>query len=107
MTQWYSSVMVFNKLISDGPRLPPRSTSGEEDEDLVPPPPTLPGGQTKSWESLLSWMPTYHSFSGVFKDIAELPFATPNSSLDMEQCRPTPLGEGRPPEERTAQEQYI
>jgi len=26
-----------------------------------------------SWEALLNWNPTFSTFSGVFKDIAELP----------------------------------
>merc|ERR1711860_294033 len=31
---------------------------------------------SKTWESLLSWIPDYNTFSGVFRDIAELPHET-------------------------------
>jgi len=56
---------------------------------------TVSGG--RSWEHVLTWWPNYESFSGVFKDIAELPHSSPLSELD--HCRPSPLGDRQPEEE--------
>lgn len=60
----------------------------------------------KTWENLLTWWPDYETFSGVFKDIAELP-NEPNE-LDFDEglgvdgvCRPNPVGD------RGADEEYI
>ena len=78
--------MIFNKLVLD-----PQDEDGgggdmEEEE--------------KSWETLLNWMPDYRTFSGVFRDIAELPNAnSANDEIDL--CRPSPLGDHR------TEEQYI
>ena len=49
----------------------------------------------KSWEHLLSWWPDYQTFSGVFKDIAELPHAAGGSggAGGFDVCRPAPLGD--------------
>jgi hypothetical protein len=48
---------------------------------------------------VLTWWPNYDAFSGVFRDISELPDTT--SAAEMEQCRPSPLGD------RPAEEEYI
>ncbi|XP_059080013.1 cadherin-related tumor suppressor-like [Tigriopus californicus] len=97
--------MVFSKLIGDQNAL-----SDEDEDNMIPPPPPPPhhnglsdqSPPNKTWESLLSWQPSYKTFSGVFRDIAELPFTSNNLDLE-ESCRPRPIGDGS----RTEQEQYI
>jgi hypothetical protein len=97
--------MVFNKLAATNKQdRRPRSRfndSDDEDDDLrvmrSRPDSAVSGG--RSWEHLLNWWPNYDSFSGVFRDISELPNATPASEFD--QCRPSPLGD------RQAEEEYI
>ena len=86
--------MVFNRLVS-----PQNGKSGSankpesSDEDLDY---ALPEGKT--WENLLSWTPSYSTFSGVFCDIAELPHSSIVNDLGV--CRPSPLGD-------RSDEQYI
>ena len=86
--------MVFRKLVnnSDSERLRTEGMEGRgslttlnvsDDELMGYSSPTGPA----SWESLLNWSPSFNSFIGVFKDIAELP-----DSLESE-VRPNPLGD--------------
>jgi hypothetical protein len=108
--------MVFNKLSANNSRPPtqqqpprprPRSRFADSDEELDDdddlrvmrsrPDSAVSGG--RSWEHLLTWWPNYDSFAGVFKDISELPNSTLASEMD--QCRPSPLGD------RQAEEEYI
>jgi len=56
---------------------------------------TSPSGPT-SWETLLNWSPSFNSFLGVFRDIAELP----DSGCDI---RRSPLGDA----EGEGEEEYI
>lgn len=82
--------MIFNKLVSpERSRSVIRSSSDEEDHMPIMPP-------GKTWESLLGWMPDYQSFSGVCRDIAELPPQDHN----LEFSRPSPIG-------NRTEEQYI
>ena len=101
--------MVFNKLAANNSRnrRTPRSRFAESEEEIDDdddlrvlrsrPDSAVSGG--RSWEHLLTWWPDYDSFAGVFKDISELPHTTMAS--EMEQCRPSPLGD------RQAEEEYI
>ena len=94
--------MVFNKLAANKQQdRRPRSRfndSEDDDDDLRAmrsrPDSAVSGG--RSWEHLLNWWPNYDTFSGVIRDISELPNSTLASEFD--QCRPSPLGD-RPPEE--------
>lgn len=101
--------MVFSKLMDMGEarkRIRRRnynsSDATDEDDDYDEPRgrsrPTSTTSTGKSWEQLLTWWPDYESFSGVFKDIAELPHI---SSLDGD-CRPSPVGD-----HRAVEEEYI
>ena len=63
---------------------------------------TSPLSQGKTWESLLSWTPSYQGLSGVFRDIAELPSSSPPSA---DVCRPSPLGDHSGA--AASEEQYI
>ncbi len=103
------NAMVFSKLMDFGPSS--RSSSSrrrfapEDDDDehlSISRPDSAVGG--RSWENLLTWWPDYESFSGVFKDIAELPHAS-SITTDQDICRPNPLGDHLPP--RSNDEEYI
>jgi len=90
--------MVFSKLASSPPPPPPppNMVSGDS-SSLSDVGDTTPLAHGKTWESLLSWTPTYTSLAGVFRDIAELPHSMPPPE---DICRPSPLGD-------RSDEQYI
>ena len=81
--------MIFNRLVSPNSRLD-TSKTGSSDEDVQGG--ALPEANGTTWENLLSWTPDFVTFSGVFRDIAELPHS-PATSDEVDACRPSPLGD--------------
>ncbi|XP_040574168.2 LOW QUALITY PROTEIN: cadherin-related tumor suppressor-like [Lepeophtheirus salmonis] len=91
-----NSTLAFSKLMGLEPENNGyfRDASDEDDDEDEHFPRSRPSSRgVRSWESLLSWTPDYESFSGVFRDIAELPHNHCSLLIDGDCDRPNPLGE--------------